>query len=75
VVSADKKAELRQVALGPQIQNLQVIKSGVNAGETVVTDGQLRVVPGGPLDIKTAGATPSSPQSQGTQTGSATPAK
>jgi multidrug efflux system membrane fusion protein len=76
VVSADKKAELRQVALGPQIQNLQVIKSGVNAGETVVTDGQLRVVPGGPLDIKTAGATPSSPQSQtqGTQTG-ATPAK
>lgn len=55
VVTGDKKAELRQVALGPQVQNLQVIKSGVNAGETVVTDGQLRVVPGAPLDIKTPG--------------------
>jgi membrane fusion protein, multidrug efflux system len=56
VVSADKKAEFRQVALGPQVQNLQVIKSGVNPGETVVTDGQLRVVPNGQVDIKTAGA-------------------
>jgi membrane fusion protein, multidrug efflux system len=56
VVSADRKAEFRQVALGPQVQNLQVIKSGVNPGETVVTDGQLRVVPNGQVDIKTPGA-------------------
>jgi hypothetical protein len=28
----------------------------VNPGETVVTDGQLRVVPNGQVDIKTAGA-------------------
>jgi multidrug efflux system membrane fusion protein len=55
VVSADKKAEFRQVALGPQVQNLQVIQSGVNPGETVVTDGQLRVVPGAQVDIKTPG--------------------
>jgi membrane fusion protein, multidrug efflux system len=70
VVSADKKAELRQVALGPQVQNLQVIASGVSAGETVVTDGQLRVLPGAPVDIKTSGAPQggaANPPQQGSQ--------
>ncbi len=52
VVTQDKKATYRKVALGPQVQNLQVIADGVKPGETVVTDGQLRVVPDGPVDIK-----------------------
>jgi membrane fusion protein, multidrug efflux system len=75
VVSADKKAELRQVALGPQVQNLQVIDSGVNAGETVVTDGQLRVLPGAPVDIKAPGAQQggaANAEQQSTQPNSAT---
>ena len=75
VVSAEKKAELRQVALGPQVQNLQVIDSGVNAGETVVTDGQLRVLPGAPVDIKAPGAQQggaANAEQQSTQPNSAT---
>ena len=72
VVGNDRKAELRQVALGPQVQNLQVIQSGVNPGETVVTDGQLRVVPGGSVDIKAPGGQPQGgQQSQGTQSSGA----
>jgi multidrug efflux system membrane fusion protein len=57
VVNAEKKAELRQVTLGPQVQNLQVITSNLKPGETVVTDGQLRVTPNGPVDIKSSGGT------------------
>lgn len=67
VVTSDKKAELRQIALGPQVQNLQVINSGVKPGETVITDGQLRVIPNAPVDIKTQNST-----EQGGQTGTGT---
>ena len=51
VVNKDT-AELRQVELGPQIQERQVIRNGVSAGETVVTDGQMRLAPGGKVDVK-----------------------
>ncbi len=66
VVTPDKKADLRQVVLGPQVQNLQVVTSGVKPGETVITDGQLRVVPNGPVDIKAATG-PSAPNPTGAQ--------
>lgn len=60
VVTADNRADLRQVVLGPQVQTLQVITNGVKPGETVITDGQLRVVPNAPVDIKASAAQPSS---------------
>jgi multidrug efflux pump subunit AcrA (membrane-fusion protein) len=31
-----------------------VVQSGLNAGETVVTDGQLRLAPGAKVSIKSA---------------------
>jgi multidrug efflux system membrane fusion protein len=46
VVSDDAKAELRQVKVDRVEGNESVIASGLNAGETVVTDGQLRLTPG-----------------------------
>jgi multidrug efflux system membrane fusion protein len=46
VVNKDKKADLRLISAGRAVQRMTVIDKGVTAGETVITDGQLRVVPG-----------------------------
>ncbi len=53
VVTPDKKAETRTVKTGVTYRGLTVIESGVRAGETVVTDGQLRLVPGVMVNDKT----------------------
>jgi membrane fusion protein, multidrug efflux system len=47
VVKADSTAEQRPVSLGQRQGDLIVIEKGVQAGERVVTDGQLGVTPGG----------------------------
>jgi multidrug efflux system membrane fusion protein len=44
--------EERSVTTGITYQNETVVKHGVQAGETVVTDGQLRLVPGVTVNIK-----------------------
>ncbi|MGE0653517.1 MAG: efflux RND transporter periplasmic adaptor subunit [Hyphomicrobiales bacterium] len=46
VVKADKTVDMRMVELGPAVDQSTVISSGVANGETVVTDGQLRLFPG-----------------------------
>ena len=46
VVKTDSTVEKRPVTLGPTRGGDTVIQSGINPGETVVTDGQLRLVPG-----------------------------
>jgi multidrug efflux system membrane fusion protein len=46
VVKADSTAEQRQVSLGQRQGDLIVVEKGVNAGEQVVTNGQLGVTPG-----------------------------
>lgn len=43
----------RMVTTGITYQNETVVEKGVQAGETVVTDGQLRLEPGVVVDIKT----------------------
>jgi len=45
-VKPDDTVEKRGVKLGPIRRNLTVIQEGIAAGETVVTDGQMRLVPG-----------------------------
>jgi multidrug efflux system membrane fusion protein len=59
VVKADQndelRVELRKVTLAATQRNLAAVKDGLVAGETVVTDGQLRLVPGAavrPADAK-----------------------
>ena len=54
VVDPKMTAVIRKVAVGDTIEGDTVIESGLKSGETVVTDGQLRVVPGGPVMIKHA---------------------
>lgn len=46
VVKADSTVEARPVAVAYETDTLAVVGSGLNAGETVVRDGQLRLAPG-----------------------------
>lgn len=52
VVGPKMKAEIRKVVLGATVGGDTVIARGLKAGETVVTDGQLRLVPGMTVVIK-----------------------
>jgi membrane fusion protein, multidrug efflux system len=54
VVGDDGAAQLRKVRLAATQAGLAVIAEGLTAGETVVTDGQLRLTPG--AKVKPAGA-------------------
>jgi len=53
VVKADGTVELRPVKVDRIDEAEAVINTGLTAGETVVTDGQLRLVPGAKVEIKT----------------------
>jgi len=46
VVKPDMTAEYRPVVVASGVGGETVIQKGLEAGETIVTDGQLRVVPG-----------------------------
>ncbi len=54
VVTAGNGVELRPVTVVQQTDNQAVIGKGVNAGDTVVTDGQLRLTPKSKVDVKTS---------------------
>ncbi len=58
VVKDDDTVELRPVKVSRMDETDAVIDSGLVAGETVVTDGQLRLVPGSKVEIKTGLAAP-----------------
>ena len=52
VVKDDGTAELRLVTLARTFESRTVIDKGLQAGELVVTDGQLRLTPGAKVEIK-----------------------
>jgi len=52
VASNDGSAEMRPVTPGITHDGVTVITAGVKPGETVVTDGHLRLFPGAKLDVK-----------------------
>jgi multidrug efflux system membrane fusion protein len=52
VVKQDSTAEIRTVATGPAAQGMTVIQNGLQPGEQVVIDGQMRVVPGGKVEVR-----------------------
>jgi multidrug efflux system membrane fusion protein len=58
VIKADKTAEFRTVVVGRIIGSESIIAKGLTAGETVVTDGHLRLVPGSRVSIRTEPASP-----------------
>ena len=55
VVKSDQTAEERPVTIGITFDGDTVIASGLKAGETVVTDGQLRLAPGAAVSVKNSG--------------------
>ena len=55
VVKPDKTVEERPVTIGIAYGGETEIEQGVLAGETVVTDGQLRLAPGMLVNVKSAG--------------------
>jgi multidrug efflux system membrane fusion protein len=60
VIKPDLTAEMRPIEVARQNADAAVVESGLKPGEIVVTDGQLRLVPGTKVSIKsgpgTAGA-------------------
>ena len=52
VVNGDQKVEMRPVKTGVTFNGEAVVKTGLKAGETVVTDGQLRLSPNTKVIIK-----------------------
>lgn len=55
VVKEDMTVEMRSVSASDGPDQMLVVESGVAAGERVVTDGQLMLVPGSVVEIKPAG--------------------
>jgi len=52
VVKADHTVESRPVAAGSTVRGETVVEKGLQPGETVVTDGQIRLVPGSKVEVK-----------------------
>jgi membrane fusion protein, multidrug efflux system len=54
VVKPDSTVESRPVKVGRRLARELVIEQGLKAGERIVTDGQLRLVPGTRVEVKPA---------------------
>lgn len=52
IVKSDNGVEMRPVAVTQQVDQQAIIEHGVSAGETVVTDGQLKLTPKSKVEIK-----------------------
>ena len=52
VVQADHTVQSRPVVPGRALDNETIVEKGVTAGDRVVTEGQIRLVPGARVDIK-----------------------
>jgi multidrug efflux system membrane fusion protein len=55
VVKADKTVESRPVVTGTRVEQDMVVSEGLAVGETVVTEGQLRLAPGSKIVVREAG--------------------
>jgi multidrug efflux system membrane fusion protein len=53
VIGADGKAEKRAVKVNRTVGGTTVLDEGLQTGETVVVDGQMRLVPGAVVQVKT----------------------
>ena len=58
---ADQTVEERPIVVGVTYQGVTVIKSGLQAGDTVVTDGQLRLYPNAKIVVKNSNSSTNAP--------------
>jgi membrane fusion protein, multidrug efflux system len=54
LVKKDSTVELKPITAGVARDGFTVVEKGVNPGDTVVTDGQMRLAPGGKVAVKQA---------------------
>jgi len=54
VIKPDLTVEARPVVLGLSVDNEIIVKKGLAPGDQVVTEGQIRLVPGAKVDVKPA---------------------
>ena len=52
VIKSDRTVVLRPITTGNVLAGLTVVEKGLNSGETVVTNGQLRLYPGAKVSFK-----------------------
>jgi multidrug efflux system membrane fusion protein len=64
VVAPDSTAAIRPVTLGQRQGDLVVVTDGLKAGESIVTSGQMLIVPGGKVRVAPPQTQPSSASSQ-----------
>ena len=65
VIKADDTVEARVVTTSEtQLPGQLIVQKGLAAGERIVTDGQLRLVPGSKVQIKSAAADSITPPAQ-----------
>jgi len=60
VVKADQTVELRTVKITRAAGDFMLVAEGIRPGETVVTDGQLRLLPGMKIEAKALSGAPAS---------------
>ncbi|KAA0945996.1 MULTISPECIES: multidrug efflux RND transporter periplasmic adaptor subunit MexE [unclassified Pseudomonas] len=53
VMDADNKSSYRAVELGPKIEGLRIVRSGLNKDDTIIVKGLQRVRPGSPVAPQT----------------------
>lgn len=58
VIGAERRAELRPVVVAYAGDTESVVSKGISAGELVVTEGQLKLLPGTPVEILDEKAAP-----------------
>ena len=58
VVKSDLTAEIRPITPGLALDGETVVQSGLTSGEQVVTAGQIRLVPGARVEVRSSAATP-----------------
>jgi RND family efflux transporter MFP subunit len=64
-LSSSNTVEYRPVTLGPTIDGMRVVRSGLKAGEEIVVNGMARVRPGMPVSAEKAGAAPEQAKEKG----------
>lgn len=62
IVDAGGTVAARPVTLGPIVDGLRVVRSGINAGDAVIVNGLQRVRPGAKVQVQRAAATGESAQ-------------
>jgi len=54
VMDPDNKAAYRSIELGPKLEGLRIVRSGLNKGDRIVINGLQRVRPGAQVDPEVA---------------------